>query len=227
MNKKTFFNHKFWIIVSFIIVAIIISLATASASQQSLGSFDQSECVDLIQTCSNCSYINITQITFQPTSQNFLSQELSMTKQGTRYNHTFCNTSLYGIYVYDTYGNLDGSIEIASVNFRIGEELDITQGFVIIGQIAMIMLFLSLGFTFAKERWKLRSFFYMMATGMGVVLLNSARILASQSGRLNAMGNVGLYIGITTLMFMTAILLIYFTIDIIDSVKQKKERKWI
>ena len=227
MDKKTFSNFKFWIILSFVVTIILVGINPVSAEKQSLGSFDKQVCVDLIQTCANCSYVNISQITYQPTSYTFLPSEVTMEKQGTRYNYTFCNTSLYGIYVYDTYGDLDGSAEPASVNFRIGEELDITQGFVIIGQISMIVLFLTLGFTFSKDKWKLKSFFLMMATGMGVVLLNSTRIMASQSGRLNLMGNVGLYIGIVTLMFMTGILLVYFTIDVLDTFQQKKERKWI
>jgi len=227
MNKKTDFNLSRFLIASIILLSIYFTTGFVSASNYNLGSFDQYECVDLIQTCSNCSYVNITQITYQPTSTNFLIQEQGMTKQGTRYNYTFCNTSLYGVYVYDTQGDENGEIEIASVDFKIGEELDITQGFVLVGQIAMICLFLVLGFSFSKERWKLKSFFFMMATGMGVVLLNSTRIIASQSGRLNVMGNVGLYIGIITLLFMTCILLVYFTIDVIDSFKKKKDRKWV
>ena len=206
---------------------VILFSGLVSSTQQDLGSFDQGKCINLIQTCSNCSYVNISQITYQPTSTTYLASEISMTKAGTRYNYTFCNTSLYGRYVYDTHGDLNGFSETGSVDFKIGEELDITQGFMIVGQLAMIALFMVLGFSFSKERWKLRSFFFMMATGMGVILLNSVRIIASQSGRLNVMGNVGLYMGIISLLFMTGILLIYFTLDVLDSIKQKKARRWV
>jgi hypothetical protein len=207
-----------------ILFLFIISFNLISAGR--LGSFDKNECVDLIQTCDNCTYVNITQITFQPTSKIFLDSEVSMTKIGTRFNYTFCNTSNYGRYVYDSYGNLDGIITVSSDDFFIGEELDITQGFILFGQFAIIALFFVLGLTFSKENWKLKSFFFMMATGMGVILLNSIRIVAAQSGRLNTMGNVGLIIGIISFMFI-GILLVYFTIDVIDSLKRKKERKWV
>lgn len=90
------------------ILAFSIFLFVVSAQEQSsLGVFQRDSCVDLKQTCTNCSYVNITTVIL-PDASEALGQ-VEMQKTGTVYNYTFCNTSQIGQYVYWTIGDPDGT----------------------------------------------------------------------------------------------------------------------
>jgi hypothetical protein len=105
----------------FILLLVVAVLATLllpaiNAEQQSFGTFKQGECINLIQTCANCSYINIT--VTNPNSTVIISNQL-MTKTGTIYNYSFCNTTILGQYIYNTLGDTDGIRTTVPVNFII------------------------------------------------------------------------------------------------------------
>lgn len=213
-------------IMLFMVLGMFL-ISLASAEVQTLPPVKQGDIVDLPQTCSNCTYMNI--------SVNYPNQSIAirnkiMTKVGSEYNYSFSNTTALGNYISTTCGNPDGVYTCVSYDFEVnpsGEKFNIYQGFMILGQIAMVILFFGLGLSFAKEKWKLKTFFFMMAMGMGIVILNSTKIIAAQSGKLNTMGNVGITIGIVVFFFMISLLLVYFTIDVIDTLKRRRERKWV
>src|SRR3990167_9658863 len=81
------------ILLSLILSIFLISFASAAISN--LGTFKQGTCVDLLQTCAFCTYNNITSVVY-PNSTNAISGEIPMTKIGTSYNYTFCNTTALG-----------------------------------------------------------------------------------------------------------------------------------
>ncbi len=85
----------------------MVFLSFASAQQGSLGTFKQNECVNLIQTCDNCTYNNISRVIY-PNSTIILSNAV-MTKDDTFYNYTFCNTTLLGTYLVNGFEDLDGT----------------------------------------------------------------------------------------------------------------------
>ncbi len=85
---------------------LLIGIGLASAEQQSLGTFKQGENINLIQTCSNCTYNNLSTVLF-PNSSVAISN-VEMTKDDTFYNYTFYNTSTIGIYIVNGFGDPDG-----------------------------------------------------------------------------------------------------------------------
>jgi len=95
------------ILISFVFGIFLLSLATASIAN--LGTVQQNDCINLIQTCPDCSYNNITSIAYPNRTTNALSIEKEMTKDGTEYNYTFCNTSALGTYLVNGKGDTDGS----------------------------------------------------------------------------------------------------------------------
>lgn len=97
---------------------IIFSLSMISATQQTLGTFKQNECVNLIQICANCTYVNISSIVISPLSTQ-ISGEVSMEKLGTLYNYTFCSTSQLGEYIVNGFGDENGVITVWSYNLFI------------------------------------------------------------------------------------------------------------
>ncbi len=95
-----------------IILAIILGIFLISlvgATQQTLGTFKQGSCMQLVQTCGNCTYNNISFV-YQTNNAILYNISDKMTKVGTFYNHTFCNTSLVGEYVVNGVGNPNGEI---------------------------------------------------------------------------------------------------------------------
>lgn len=100
-----------------IIIVILMSIMLVSSSSTTLGIFKKNECINLKQTCSNCSSVNITSVVY-PNSSIIISN-VEMTKSGTEFNYTLCNTSVTGIYTVNGVGNPDGLQEIFIYDFTV------------------------------------------------------------------------------------------------------------
>lgn len=100
-----------------IIILICLLIPVVFAQQQSLGTFKQNSCINLKQTCSNCTYNNISSVIYPNASQALGQSE--MTKTGTEYNYTFCSTSFLGTYIVSGFGDLDGVVSVWSYDFDV------------------------------------------------------------------------------------------------------------
>lgn len=98
------------IVLSFMIVSV-------SAQIQDLGTFKMHDCVELIQTCSNCSYVNITSVKY-PSSVQALGN-VNMTKTGTVYTYDFCSANYSGTYVVSGVGDVDGTDTVFAYTFDV------------------------------------------------------------------------------------------------------------
>jgi len=90
------------IILTLLFGIFLISFASATT----LGTFKSGDCVNLIQTCSDCTYNNISNVLYPNSSVAIYN--VAMERDDTYYNYTFCNTSTLGIYIVNGYGNLGG-----------------------------------------------------------------------------------------------------------------------
>jgi hypothetical protein len=115
-----------------------------------------------------------------------------------------------------------GTFEVTST----GDNYNQTQTGMILAQGILIALFVGLGFSFSKEKWKLRGFFFTLALFIGVIMINSIRVLSGSSQVLDTMTNTALIVGIVAVSFMAIYLLIYYTIELFKTLKNKKEMKW-
>lgn len=126
------------------LVLCFLALPLIFAQMQTLGVFQQNEIVNLIQTCDNCTYVNISSVTF-PNSTVAVSNAV-MTKDGTIYNYTFSQTNTIGTYIVNTFGDDDGTVTAGSYTFEItqtGSTLSTAQGIVyVIFLSAIIFTFL-------------------------------------------------------------------------------------
>jgi len=166
------FNMGGKVLLVFLISLLVISMVVA-AEQQSLGTFKQNECINLIQTCANCSYVNISSV-ITSSSVQVLGQS-EMTKVGTIYNITFCGTSLIGKYVVNGVGDLDGTNQIWSYDFEITP-----SGFTgTLGFYAILLVILggviTLGFAI-KEGW------FVVIGGMGLMILGLYSVINGIAG---------------------------------------------
>lgn len=112
------------LLISMILLMAILPMVSAVT----LGTFKQNDCVSLIQTCSNCTYVNVTSVTY-PNSSLAIS-DVAMSKAETRYSYDYCNTSLLGTYVVTGIWDLDGVLDVWDYNFEVtytGEKLSTGQ----------------------------------------------------------------------------------------------------
>ena len=202
---------------------LLIGFITFVSAQEDIGIFAQNSNIELLQTCSVCGYVTLDSIKLP--NSTILNINTNMTKVGSTFSYIFSETSLLGEYIYNTYYEN----YTAPVNFEVtvrGEKYTDSQQGLIVAQGIFVALFLALGFSFSKEKWKLRGFFFVLALFMGLLMLNSIRVLAGSSTTLDSMVNGGLIVGIVAVSFMAIYLLIIYTIELFHMFKNKKEMRW-
>lgn len=99
------------------LLTVLFLVGLVSAEVSSLGNFKMAECVEVLQTCANCSYVNITSIT-HPDSTVSLTDTV-MTKSGFRYNYTYCDTNEIGQFTVAGVGDVDGIDTVFAYSFGV------------------------------------------------------------------------------------------------------------
>jgi hypothetical protein len=150
--------------VSIIFIFVILSVTLITASD-SFGTFKQNQCINLVQTCSNCTYINATIL--YPNS-TIISNNDKWTQNGNNFNYTFCNTDVNGLYQINGIGNPDGQILVFSSDFTItpsGNDGTNNLVFILFITIAIYTLTL-IGFFKRNEIMTILGGMFMMALGV-------------------------------------------------------------
>lgn len=151
-------------------------VGSATASQESLGTFEQHKCITLLQVCATCTYNNITSVKYPNgtiITSSLLKRHGNMSKRGIEYNLTFCGTNATGIYSVNGHGDIEGDDEAWVYDFTITENgSDNPEGIVIV---VYSLLFFGLLFWWI---WTLKENFAHMASNefkiRQVLLSNSA-----------------------------------------------------
>ena len=116
-------------------------LSLVGAEQQTLGTFKKDSCIQLIQTCSNCTYNNLSYV-YQTDSGILYNLSSKMSKEGTFYNFSFCNTSADGEYLVNGFGDPDGQRKSWTYNFHVTlRGTRITIGEAVVYGIAVLIIF--------------------------------------------------------------------------------------
>lgn len=220
-------NHKLKRSAAYILV-LVVTLYLASSEVETLGTFKKGQAIILSQICDNCTFINVTKVKFPNSTESLLNLGMSQPISG-NFNASLSQTSGLGEYIVTTCGNPNGIYTCESYNFYVtdtGEEFSLDQSLIIFGQFGISALFLIIGLTFSKEKWKIKTFFFLMALMMGVIFLNSARVVASSSSSLTVMGNYGLIAIIIVFSVMMVYAFIYYTIEVFQYLKKRRESKW-
>lgn len=103
-QKKNIFN----LIFLFLFIIILINLVSATNTIPELSPIKVGQCARLIQSCSNCTFNNISSVLY-PNSSIAISGK-GMTRNGTEYNLTFCRTATTGDYIVNGFGDVDGLV---------------------------------------------------------------------------------------------------------------------
>lgn len=215
--------------VNFLVLGIfLLAFAPFVSSLDNLGTGKVDECFRIKQLCSSCSYVNISSINYPNKTVIISNIEMISFGNGEWY-YNFCNTTKIGNYDVSGQGDINGVDESFATYIIItatGEEPNSTQGFILIAQLGFVALLFGLGRVFDKRKWKIKMLFDMLSALMTLVLINSLKIVSSQSFKLTTMGELAFYIGFVLVSFLFLYLFVNATIELIDCFKKNKERKW-
>lgn len=121
------------LLLSLIFGLFLFSLISAESD---LGTFKKGECVNLYQLCDNCSYVNLTSITYPNSTTTTLNN--AMIKNGVDYSYSFCYTMLEGNYFYKVCGNKGGTFQCETIKFSINPSG--TKSISVLNNTALIIL---------------------------------------------------------------------------------------
>ena len=182
----------------------------------------------IFQTCNNCTFCDFIFFTPSDPYGEFYNAD---TNNNWRYykNLTSSNFSELGVYRWDyvcgnPIENLTGCIETKVT--ATGGYFNESQPIAILSQISFIFLLTAMAFSFRKEKWKLKSFFFISALLMSIVLLNSVNIITGSSDGIYKMGQIGLVLAISIVGIMIMYFFVNVTIELLNYFKKKKKDKW-
>lgn len=190
------------------------------------GTYQQGNDMELWQTCDSCTSVTLVSIILpNGTIENY---NTAMTKTSTLYNYTY-SPELIGKYYYSVTGDKNGVLDEETLCFEstsTGESVNTSQGLVLLAQLGVVALLFGLGRVFDTKKWKIKMLFDMLAALMTMVLINSLKIVSSQSFKLNQMAELSFIIGIVLVGFLFLYLFVYATIEVIQYFKKKKNDRW-
>jgi len=98
---------------------LLISLPLVSSmgfSNINLGGVKKNDCVIIIQTCDNCTYVNLTRVTINNKNISYPNLQMTSPVQG-NYNYSYCNNGELGNYIVTTCGNSNGGYTCDNFNY--------------------------------------------------------------------------------------------------------------
>lgn len=214
----------FRLMVAVVFLFALVFTISFVSSLDSYGSKQVDKLFTFCQVCQDATYITLSSIE-TPNSTSQINANMSVQGVG-----QFCyNYTPNQIGRYDFRGISDGCensfatyVDVTSTGDTFGE----SQTGIIIAEGLVIAMLIGIGFSFSQEKWKLRGFFFTLALFVGVILLNSIRVIAGTSGTLNTMSNTAFIVGIVAVCFMALYLLIFYTIELFKQIKSKDKLKW-
>lgn len=110
-------NHK--IILSIFVMVLLVGIVMAA--QTTLGTFKQAEDITIVQICGDCTFNNITSITYPNSTKILGSTDILMTKSGAEFTYELDggNTTNLGTYFVNGVGDLSGTNTAWVVPFTI------------------------------------------------------------------------------------------------------------
>lgn len=135
------------LILTLMLGIFLVSLVSAS----DLGTFKKGECIELYQLCDNCTYVNLSSVTYP--NSTILNLNEAMTENGVDYNYTFCSTNVEGDMSYKVCGDKDGEFICETIDLRITplgtSNLSIFNNplLLLLAGLALIFLFLGIYFS--------------------------------------------------------------------------------
>jgi len=200
--------------ITIILLVGILLISLGGASQEKLGTFKQNDCIQLKQSCADCTYVNFTKVSYPNSSQAL--GEVEAEQNGISFNYTFCNTTENGLYIVEGFGDVGGDKTVFIYDFEItktGLDFDTKESIVsiglIFGLIAVSVFFIIFSRTTespgVKLFFNLLSYLMMfLSIGAGYVMLQSIQ------SNMEGISDVALY----TMAIVFIIIMFYIMINV-------------
>ena len=142
---------------------MLIALPFVLGEEQGLGNFKKGECIELIQNCANCTYINFTSV-YDP-NMDLIVLGAEAQKNGNDYNYSFCQTDKIGRYLVNGIGDVDGKDKAFSYDFYITTEGQSESNYIIVLIVLIFFYFILL-----LGVWK-EEILFVTLSAMGIIIL--------------------------------------------------------
>jgi len=207
-------------VIGFVFLIALFAITLASAQIETLGTYKHNDCIELKQTCSNCTYVNISSILF-PNSTLAVNTDVEMLGSGTDYNYTFCDTDAIGQYIVNGYADVDGEQTVWAYDFKITNSgYDITEGYTgIISMVLLIIYGISIFFIIVAYKTPSGGFkvFFVLLSFVFLLLSMIASMVVVQSTGLSPA------LGTTLSAFIFVLGTVFFIMFVYALIKQTKE----
>lgn len=227
---KNMVNRKFLFVT---LLALAIFSTFVFAEESSIGPYAAGDTVPLIQTCGNCTYCNVTSLTFP--NGSLALDNTAMTKDGVEYTYNYTTPNdTTGTYLVNTDCDVDGASTPVTYDLIVttnGKEIPTGmptfQGVIllVVFGIAWFMLLLSLKVNEAGPKifFMVLSLIFIMASVMTAYQVSVDYNVASSLN--TTLGGIIFVVGAIILVIFFYIL-IRQTIVILDYFKVKRGLKW-
>ena len=154
----------------YLILIMGIFLISLVSAECSIPTVKQGNTIQLTQSCTNCTQVNLTKVLFPNNTISLLGQ-FPMTANGSNYNFTFSNTNTLGNHIYYAEGDLNGVLFSQACSFDVTTDGNPIQIFPY--QFALIFFsFLLIFLSYFNERLNLfRYLGSIMIMTLGVITL--------------------------------------------------------
>lgn len=143
-----------------LMMCIILLTGSISGAEGKFGTFKSGENIELLQTCADCTFNNITSVIYSNSST--VVEDVVMTKQGTRFNYTLDSTLTRrsGKYLVNGVGDIGGTNTIWVYEFEVtplGTSLEISETLlyvlltIVVGLLFLLCLFFALRTPYSNE----------------------------------------------------------------------------
>ena len=214
-------------IILIILMISIMNLNFASAEVESLPTQKQYSIVNIPQTCSNCSYVNITKIKYPNSSEIYPSIAMSSTNN-INYYYSFNETKETGRYIVTTCGDVDGVLTCVDFDFLITQNVeDMTLASIFVGPVLLLIiaiLFLITAITFNNQRWVVKSVLFLLATIFILMSINSGLGYVINTKNYSMLSNA-FTVAIAAISLLFILLIVYYLKSLANALKQVKSEK--
>jgi len=216
-----------------VMVLLLVSMTFASAIIDDIGTKQENDCIDLIQTCADCTYVNFSSYTM-PNGTRTLT-EWGATKSGTTFTYNSCNiTGELGEWIIDGHGDIGGTDTIFSYTYIVTSTGNPTPEGMPMFQMGLLIIifgtacfFLYLSMTMGEIGFKIffliLSFIFLSATMLtGYMVSVDGNVAAATNST-----TLSLFIVLGMILIIVFIyILIRQTVNALDLYNIKKGRAW-
>ena len=217
--------------ILFLLVVITLS-SLVFAAETDIGTKKQNTCIDLIQTCADCSYVNFSSYTL-PNGTRIVT-EWEGVKSGPTFTYNDCNiANQTGTYIIDGHGDIEGVDTVFTYTYEVTPTGNPTPEGMPMFQMGLILVIfgtscflLYLSFVMGEVGFKI---FFMVTSFIFLLATMLTAYMVSMDGNVTSTTNATT-LGLVIVLGMILVIIFFYilirqTISVLDSFKINKGLK--